>query len=124
MNRREALRGLSALAGVPSVIGGLSARTQEPVEPAGSEDTLRFFPGFRPFMVATTGATINGVIGGQGSPVLLLHGAPQTHVSWRLVAPNSRITADSGQGYESRSAAHRAAETVRTEIGTASIGDK
>jgi haloacetate dehalogenase len=87
MNRREALRGLSALAGIPPAIGALNARTQGPVEPAGSEDTLRFFPGFRPFMVATTGATINGVIGGQGSPVLLLHGAPQTHVSWRLVAP-------------------------------------
>jgi haloacetate dehalogenase len=37
--------------------------------------------------VQTTGAVINGVIGGQGPPVLLLHGAPQSHISWRLVAP-------------------------------------
>ena len=37
--------------------------------------------------MAATGATINGVIGGSGPPVLLLHGAPQTHVSWRLIAP-------------------------------------
>jgi haloacetate dehalogenase len=34
-----------------------------------------------------SGATINGVMAGQGSPVLLLHGAPQSHISWRLVAP-------------------------------------
>ncbi len=51
----------------------------------------------------------------------------QDHASryrWRLVAPNSRITADSGQGYESRSAARSAAETVRSEVGSASIEDK
>jgi uncharacterized protein YegP (UPF0339 family) len=43
---------------------------------------------------------------------------------WRLVAPNSRITADSGFSYESRSAARKAAETVRSEVGGASILDK
>ena len=31
--------------------------------------------------------TINGVKAGQGPPVLLLHGAPQSLISWRLVAP-------------------------------------
>jgi haloacetate dehalogenase len=50
-------------------------------------DTSRFFPGFTAFRVQTSGAMINGVIGGQGPPVLLLHGAPQSHISWRLVAP-------------------------------------
>ena len=29
---------------------------------------------------------------GQGPPILLLHGAPQTHVSWRLVAPKLAAT--------------------------------
>lgn len=28
-----------------------------------------------------------GVVGGEGSPVLLLHGYPQTHVAWRRMAP-------------------------------------
>jgi len=51
------------------------------------ETTSRFFPGFKTFRVQTSGTTINGVIGGQGPPLLLLHGAPQMHITWRLVAP-------------------------------------
>src|SRR5687768_3896921 len=48
----------------------------------------KFFPGFKPIAIQTTGATINGVIAGQGSPILLLHGAPQSMISWRLAAPD------------------------------------
>jgi haloacetate dehalogenase len=36
--------------------------------------------------VKTSGADINLVHAGSGPPLLLLHGAPQTHISWRLVA--------------------------------------
>src|SRR4030095_13083187 len=50
-------------------------------------DATRFFPGFTSFDVKTSGATIHGVVGGSGPPLLRLHGAPQSHVSWRLVAP-------------------------------------
>jgi len=46
-----------------------------------------FFPGFRSFRIETGAATIHGVIGGGGSPVLLLQGWPQSHIEWRLVAP-------------------------------------
>jgi haloacetate dehalogenase len=46
-----------------------------------------FFPGFTATKVKTSGAEIHVVHGGSGPPVLLLHGAPQTHISWRLVAP-------------------------------------
>ena len=48
---------------------------------------MGFFPGFRPFRIATAGAEINGVVGGSGPPVLLLQGWPQTHLEWRHVAP-------------------------------------
>ncbi len=46
-----------------------------------------FFPGFERRRIATDGAEINAVVGGSGPPVLLLHGYPQTHVMWHLVAP-------------------------------------
>ena len=92
MDRRTWLRDAAALAAIPLVSASRrrgtlarSPQTGETRPPA--EDTTRFFPGFKAFKVAATGATINGVIGGSGPPVLLLHGAPQTHVSWRLIAP-------------------------------------
>ena len=46
-----------------------------------------FFPGFAARSLAAPGGTIFARIGGAGPPVLLLHGFPQTHVEWRLVAP-------------------------------------
>jgi haloacetate dehalogenase len=45
------------------------------------------FDGFEEFDVATTGATIHGRRGGDGPPVLLLHGIPETHLMWHRVAP-------------------------------------
>lgn len=48
---------------------------------------MTFFPGFTSFRRQTSGATINGVIGGSGPPLLLLQGWPQTHIEWRFVAP-------------------------------------
>jgi len=65
--------------------------------------TLGFFPGFEPFRIATAGAEINGVIGGSGPPVLLLHGWPQSHVEWHRVAPllarNFTVIATDLRGY-------------------------
>jgi haloacetate dehalogenase len=45
------------------------------------------FEGFERVRVETAGASIHAVVGGEGPPVLLLHGSPQTHVMWHLVAP-------------------------------------
>lgn len=45
------------------------------------------FENFTHTQIATQEVTINLVHGGNGPPVLLLHGYPQTHVMWRLVAP-------------------------------------
>jgi haloacetate dehalogenase len=33
------------------------------------------------------GTTINAVVAGDGPPLLLLHGYPQTHAMWHAVAP-------------------------------------
>ncbi|MBM3487455.1 MAG: alpha/beta hydrolase [Alphaproteobacteria bacterium] len=43
--------------------------------------------GFERRDIATAGARIRVAIGGEGPPMLLLHGFPQTHVMWHRVAP-------------------------------------
>jgi len=97
MNRRELLQQAAALA-AGTVLAPRALRAQP-----SSEAAAKFFPGFKPFTVQTSGATINGVIGGSGPPVLLLHGAPQTHISWRIVAPklvaNYTVVATDLRGY-------------------------
>jgi haloacetate dehalogenase len=45
------------------------------------------FEGFQRERVDTSGATIYARRGGSGPPLLLLHGYPQTHVMWHLLAP-------------------------------------
>jgi haloacetate dehalogenase len=48
---------------------------------------MALFPHFARRKVKASGATINLVTGGQGPPVLLLHGYPETHAMWHKVAP-------------------------------------
>ncbi|CAB3784250.1 alpha/beta fold hydrolase [Paraburkholderia fynbosensis] len=55
------------------------------IERAAADD---FFPGFARLDIETDNVSFRGAIGGSGSPVLLLHGYPQTHVAWRLIAPS------------------------------------
>ena len=51
--------------------------------------TSHLLPGFISSDVEVeTGIHIHTVIGGQGPPLLLLHGHPQTHVIWHKVAPS------------------------------------
>jgi haloacetate dehalogenase len=45
------------------------------------------FPNFTHHSTRTKGAEINFRRGGTGAPVLLLHGYPQTHLCWHIVAP-------------------------------------
>ncbi len=45
------------------------------------------FEGFENRQVPVGDCVINLVIGGEGPPLLLLHGYPQTHVAWHAVAP-------------------------------------
>ena len=45
------------------------------------------FPGFARRRVAAAGIEINCRLGGEGQPVLLLHGYPETHACWHRLAP-------------------------------------
>ena len=45
------------------------------------------FEGFQRKKIEVDGATINCVYGGEGDPVLLLHGYPQTLSEWAKLAP-------------------------------------
>jgi haloacetate dehalogenase len=49
--------------------------------------TIELFPGFRAARIAIADATINAVIGGNGPPLLLLHGWPQNLNEWHHIAP-------------------------------------
>lgn len=48
---------------------------------------MQRFPGFEEFDIATTGASIHGIVGGSGPALLVLHGIPETHLMWHRVAP-------------------------------------
>jgi haloacetate dehalogenase len=76
LDRRSLLLNTSAL-----IAGTTALRAQEAIGP------VRLFPGFKESKVQTTGATINVVSAGQGPPLLLLHGAPQSLATWHKIAP-------------------------------------
>jgi haloacetate dehalogenase len=84
-DRRELLKRAAALT---TVTAGAVTSGVTQVAAQQDADTLHFFPaGFTHEKVQTSGATINVVKGGDGPPLLLVHGAPQSHASWHLVAP-------------------------------------
>lgn len=83
------------------------------------------FEGFTQHKVETTGAEINFRSAGNGPPLLLLHGYPQTHAIWHRVAPElarrfTVIAADlRGYGDSSKppSDAHHTAYSKRVMAG-------
>jgi haloacetate dehalogenase len=82
IDRRELFRRVAAVAAATSI-----GRLENVSAQQDSSGTSRFFPGFVRSTVQTSGTTITAVKGGEGPPLLLLHGAPQSYLSWRLVAP-------------------------------------
>jgi haloacetate dehalogenase len=50
-------------------------------------DAADLFPGFSSHWIATPAGKIFARMGGEGDPLLLIHGFPQSHVMWHRVAP-------------------------------------
>ena len=67
--------------------GSGDAHAQAALPSATAPSPAGYFPGFRQMRIDTSGATINVLTGGSGPPVLVMHGYPQTHFEWHLVAP-------------------------------------
>lgn len=82
INRRNWLRRAAVLVTGAAVGGPGKVQAQQ-----RGDEAAYLFPGFKAAKVQTSGATINLVIAGSGPPLLLLHGAPQTHAIWHKVAP-------------------------------------
>ena len=76
-------RELPSLREAPGI--GVSLPELPSPQPAGVEE--RLFPGFAAQDVQTAGAIIHAVSKGSGPPLLLIHGHPETHVTWHKVAP-------------------------------------
>src|SRR3954453_15619760 len=49
--------------------------------------TENYLPRFATRQIETAGARIHLATGGSGAPLLLLHGHPQTHLTWHKIAP-------------------------------------
>ena len=88
-SRREFLKNSMALTLTPAVGTALFAPELVGESEPAQKSRTEFFEGFKREQIKTSGATINTVFGGndKGSPLLLLHGIPETHVLWRKVAP-------------------------------------
>ena len=108
---RQAVAGLTAAAAIGAFRGSAQAQTLPPTpsnlerelpcprkppgigadlpeaplpQPDGVSD--RLFPGFRSESVKTAGATIHTLRKGSGPPLLLVHGHPETRVTWHKAA--------------------------------------
>ena len=96
MERRDLLQKMAAAAAVTAAApAGLElpvfAQTASGAPGAttaqAAGETSRFLPGFTVSKVQTSGTTIHAVKGGDGPPVLLLHGAPMSYITWRFIGP-------------------------------------
>jgi haloacetate dehalogenase len=97
MNRRELFLQVGAAVAATSYAG----RSAFAAQATASSTPSRFLSGFTSSDVQTSGASIEGAKGsietagttihvargGDGPPLLLLHGAPMSHITWRLMAP-------------------------------------
>jgi haloacetate dehalogenase len=99
MNRRRLVQAMAAGAAAAGAFAATaSAAPQAPPSIATAEDYERdphrwgrkdvaaLFPGFQHMDVKTKGATIRLRHGGSGPPLLLIHGNPESHMTWYKIA--------------------------------------
>ncbi len=74
---------------LPSPLAGPSAGSPLPELPAPRDPAMsdKLLPGFKHQDIKTAGAVIHTLVKGNGPPLLLLHGHPETHVTWHKIAP-------------------------------------
>jgi haloacetate dehalogenase len=83
--RRSLLQKTVLATGAAALLANEATGAETPTGPAWQ----RLFPAtFRNERIKTSGAEINAVIGGSGPPVLMFHGAPQSLITWRIIAPD------------------------------------
>ena len=84
-------RRFSAMAALTLAAAGFgvarSASAQSKATTLSGINSSAFFPGFSTETVKTSGAEIHVLRKGAGRPLLLLHGYPETHLTWHKVAP-------------------------------------
>jgi haloacetate dehalogenase len=89
-------RGVARAAATEDAFSALHHGANNPLSPAAEAANRSMFPGFRQTFVSTRGvmvdgkpadgAVINTLVGGNGPPLLLIHGHPETHICWHKVA--------------------------------------
>src|SRR5262245_56798788 len=103
LERRSFIEALSFTLAATTVTDLANAAEPATATTNTGSPVVNFFPGFEAIRIKTSGATINGVKGGSGPPLLLLHGWPQSLLEWRHIAPmlakNFTVVATDLRGY-------------------------
>src|SRR3984957_14964652 len=89
--RRRLLQQAALISGGAALLQAQTTSTTSSTATSSTKEPAwkHLFPaGFRNERIKTSGAEINAVIGGSGPPLLMFHGAPQSLITWRLIAPD------------------------------------
>jgi hypothetical protein len=87
-NRRSFSRILAMTLAAAQFGPALAASAQFKTQSPPSVQAGEFFPGFSTELIKTSGTTIHVLRKGTGRPLPLLHGYPETHLTWHKVAPS------------------------------------
>jgi haloacetate dehalogenase len=68
-------------------VPGACSVLRELPEPPSEAVSQKLLPGFKSARIRTSGAEINVLTKGSGRPLLLIHGHPETHLTWHKIAP-------------------------------------